>query len=161
MKTKNVYIIAGPNGSGKTTFADKFLPDYARCPNFVNADIIAKELAPSNPHNVAIKAGRIVLKKIDEFAKQGDDFGFETTLAGRSYADRLRSLKSKGYGLYLYFLWVPSSELSIARIKERVAEGGHNIPVEDVRRRFTRSIYNFFIYIALCWILGYYLIIQR
>lgn len=144
MANKNVYIIAGPNGSGKTTFAREFLPLYVHCPNFVNADLIALGLAPFEPRAAAIKAGKLVLQQIHEYAGRDVDFAFETTLSGKSYATLLKELKKKGYGLHLFFLWVPSSELAIARIKDRVAEGGHNVPPEDVRRRFTRGSYNFF-----------------
>jgi len=144
MSNKNVYIIAGPNGSGKTTFARLFLPDYVNCPNFVNADLIAIGLAPFEPRAAAIKAGKLVLQQIHEYATRGVDFAFETTLSGKAYASLLSELKKKGYGLHLFFLWVPSSELAIARIKDRVAEGGHNVPAEDVRRRFARGMYNFF-----------------
>lgn len=144
MKPKNIYIIAGSNGSGKTTFAKMFLPDYAKCPNFVNADLIAQGLAPFDPRNAAIKAGRLVLQQIHEFAGRDVDFAFETTLAGRSYVNLFKKLKAKGYALHVFFLWIPSPELAIARIKDRVAEGGHNVPAEDVRRRFGRGINNFF-----------------
>ncbi len=82
MKNKAVYIIAGPNGSGKTTFAKLFLPDYVNCPNFVNADLIAQGLAPFNPNAAAIKAGKLVLQQVYEYAKRGVDFAFETTLSG-------------------------------------------------------------------------------
>lgn len=144
MKNKSVYVIAGPNGSGKTTFAKLFLPDYANCPNFVNADLIAQGLAPFGPGAAAIKAGKLVLQQIHEYAKRGVDFAFETNLSGKSYISLLTNLKKKGYTLYLFFLWIPSSELAIARIKERVQEGGHHVPAEDVRRRFARGINNFF-----------------
>ena len=141
---KNVYIIAGPNGSGKTTFANKFLPNYAVCQNFVNADLIAQGLSPFSPRVFAIKAGRIVLEQINGFAKRGVDFGFETTLSGKSYANLLKKLKVEGFKLHLFFLWIPNSQLAIARIKERVLSGGHAVPSKDVRRRFTRSIINLF-----------------
>ncbi|MBP7836363.1 MAG: zeta toxin family protein [Candidatus Omnitrophica bacterium] len=144
MKTgKNVYIIAGPNGSGKTTFANKFLPDYAECPNFVNADLIAQGLSPFSPRTAAIKAGRLVLGQIHEFAEKGVDFGFETTLSGKSYVNLLKELREKEYKLHLFFLWIPGPQLALERIKERVSEGGHDIPAQDVRRRFNRSITNF------------------
>ena len=141
---KNVYIIAGPNGSGKTTFARLFLPEYANCPNFVNADLIALGLAPFEPSSAAIKAGRLVLQQIHEFSARGVDFAFETTLSGTSYARALPELKKKGYAVHLFFLSIPSPELAIQRIKDRVREGGHNVPDEDVRRRFFRGINNFF-----------------
>jgi len=144
MSNKNVYIIAGPNGSGKTTFAKKFLPDYVNCPNFVNADMIAQGLAPFAPRAAAIRAGKLVLQQIDNFAGRGVDFAFETTLAGKSYVSLLKELKAKHYLLHLFFLWIPSPELAIARIKDRVTEGGHDVPDKDVRRRFSRGIYNFF-----------------
>lgn len=144
MKNKNVYIIAGPNGSGKTTFAKKFLQDYAKCPNFVNADLIAHGLSPFSPHSAAIKAGKLVLSQIHEFANAGVDFAFESTLAGKSYVNLFKELKDKGYKLHIFFLWIPSADLAIARIKDRVKEGGHNVLSQDVRRRFNRSIDNFF-----------------
>ena len=144
MKTRNVYIIAGPNGSGKTTFAREFLPTYAHCPNFVNADLIAQGLSPFSPRAAAIRSGRLVLEEIHGFARKEADFGFETTLSGKSYVNLLKALKRQGYKLHLFFLWVPGPELAVARIKERVAEGGHNVPIQDVKRRFNRSISNFF-----------------
>ena len=144
MENKSVYIIAGPNGSGKTTFAKLFLPNYVNCPNFVNADLIAQGLAPFEPRAAAIKAGKLVLQQIHEYSRREVDFSFETTLSGKSYVSLLRELKSKGYELHLFFLWIPSPELAIARIKDRVLEGGHHVPMDDVRRRFTRGINNFF-----------------
>ena len=144
MKTRNVYIIAGPNGSGKTTFAREFLPRHAHCPNFVNADLIAQGLSPFLPAAAAIKSGRLVLEEIRGFARKQADFGFETTLSGKSYVNLFRALKAQGYKLHLFFLWVPGPELAVARIKDRVAEGGHHVPAQDVRRRFGRSIANFF-----------------
>ncbi len=141
---KSVYIIAGPNGSGKTTFARSFLPEYVNCPNFVNADLIAQGLAPFEPRSAAIKAGRLVLQQIHEFSEHGIDFAFETTLSGTSYARTITELKNKGYAIHLFFLFIPSPELAIQRIKERVREGGHNVPADDVKRRFSRGISNFF-----------------
>ena len=146
MKTKNVYIIAGPNGSGKTTFANEFLPEYAKCPNFVNADLIAKGLSPFYPRAAAIKAGRLVLEQIRSLAEKNADFAFETTLSGKSYVRLLATLKNKGYAINLFFLWIPNAEFALGRIKDRVASGGHDVPAVDVKRRFNRGIYNFFKY---------------
>lgn len=143
MENKNVYIIAGPNGSGKTTFAKKFLPDYAKCQNFVNADLIAQGLSPFSPRTAAIKAGRLVLEQIRNMAEKNVDFAFETTLAGKSYVSFLTELKREGYSINIFFLWVPNAELALSRIKDRVASGGHDVPVVDVRRRFHRGLCNF------------------
>jgi len=143
MSNKNVYVIAGPNGSGKTTFARKFLPDYAKCQHFINADLIAQGLSPFSPRIAAMKAGRLVLEQIHQLAEKNLDFAFETTLSGKMYVGFLKKLKERGYSIRLFFLWIPNAELAIARIKERVAEGGHNVPAVDVRRRFHRGIYNF------------------
>jgi len=137
MSSKEAYIIAGANGSGKTTFARTFLPEYADCPNFVNADLIAQGLSPFTPRTAAIKAGKLVLIEIREYAKRGLNFGFETTLAGRSHVRILSGLKKSGYRLNLFYLWLPSPDLAIKRISNRVAEGGHDVPQVDVRRRFT------------------------
>ena len=147
MNHKNIphlYIIAGPNGSGKTTFAKEFLPQYVKCQNFINADMIAQGLAPFSPQTVAIKAGRLLLSKIQEYSSKKVDFAFETTLSGKTYATLLKKLKKKGYEVHLFFLWISNADLALARIKERVAKGGHNIPEIDVRRRFFRSVDNFF-----------------
>lgn len=142
MKAKNVYIVAGPNGSGKTTFARKFLPDYAKCPNFVNADLIAQGLSPFSPRIAAMRAGRLVLEQIQGYIRKEADFAFETTLAGKSYVRVFKRLKSAGYHLHLFFLWIPSPELALARIRDRVAEGGHDVPAVDVKRRFRRGLQN-------------------
>ena len=139
-----IYIIAGPNGAGKTTFATEFLPKYAQCKNFVNADLIAQGLAPFNSKSVEITAGRILLKQIYELAQKREDFAFESTLAGKSYFPFLKKLKKEGYFIHLFFLWIPNVDLALMRIKKRVANGGHNIPAKDVRRRFRRSIKNLF-----------------
>jgi len=143
MKNKSVYIIAGPNGSGKTTFARKFLPLYAHCENFINADLIAQGLSPFSPNIAAMKAGRLVIREIHELSEKGANFAFETTLSGKTYLALLKSLKGKGYKIHLFFLWIPAAGLALERIKDRVASGGHDVPVADVRRRFRRSIKNF------------------
>jgi predicted ABC-type ATPase len=144
MKNPKLYVIAGPNGSGKTTFAKEFLPLYAKCRNFINADLIAQGLSPFSPQTAAIHAGRLVLKQIRDFSEKRIDFSFETTLSGKIHLPLLRSLQQKGYSVRLFFLWIPAVNLSLARIKERVSLGGHHVPSADVRRRFDRSIHNFF-----------------
>lgn len=141
---KNVYVIAGPNGSGKTTFAKTFLPEYAKCDRFINADLIATGLSPFSPEQVAIKSGKLVLEQIRKYSQKGVDFGFETTMSGVTYLKYFRTLKAMGYKLNIFFLWILSSQLAVARVKDRVAQGGHNVPIEDIKRRFKRSIERFF-----------------
>src|SRR6266852_6813732 len=104
----DLYIIAGPNGAGKTTFAREFLPNYADCRNFVNADLIAQGMSPFSPEKAAFRAGRLMLEEIELLAKRGADFGFETTLSGRSHLNLIRGLKKRGYGIHFFYLWLPS-----------------------------------------------------
>lgn len=144
MKNPNVYIIAGPNGAGKTTFAKEFLPGFAKCDQFINADLIASGLAPFSPEQVAMKAGRLLLGEIDRLAKEKQDFAFETTLSGKAYFPFLKKLKSQNYSIHLFFLWIPDIKLSLARIAERVKRGGHDIPEKVVRRRFYKGIAHLF-----------------
>ena len=140
-----VYIIAGPNGAGKTTFARKFLPDYAKCLEFVNVDLIANGISPFDPERAALRAGRIMLQQIHSLGKRGLDFGFETTLSGRSYLRLLNELKQRErYNVHLFFLWISSVKLALERIELRVQHGGHDIPEAVVRRRFNKGISNFF-----------------
>lgn len=140
----NLYIIAGPNGAGKTTFAHEFLPHYANCKQFVNADLIANGLSPFSPETAALRAGRLLLEQIHLLTAQKKEFGFETTLAGVTHVALLRRLKASGYMIHLFFLWLPNVELALARIADRVRRGGHNIPEKVVRRRFHKGIRNLF-----------------
>jgi predicted ABC-type ATPase len=143
-KKTRLYVIAGPNGSGKTTFSKKFLPDYVECLEFVNVDLIAKGLSPFTPERAILQAGRIMLEQIHSLGNRGIDFGFETTLAGKTYLKLLNELKQKGYSIHLFFLWIKSVKLALERIELRVQQGGHSIPEATVRRRFRRGIFNFF-----------------
>lgn len=136
-------IIAGPNGSGKTTFVRDFLPRYVTIPHFVNADLIAAGLEPFAPETAALRAGRLMLEEIRRLAGERADFAFETTLSGRSYLPMLQGFKDQGYRVYLYFLWLPEVALNLERVAHRVRQGGHNVPEEDVRRRYRRGIANF------------------
>jgi predicted ABC-type ATPase len=139
----NLYVIAGPNGAGKTTFASKFLPQYVKCFEFVNADLIAGGLSPFTPERAAVRAGRIMIDQIRQLSAQRRDFGFETTLSGRSYVNLFRDLKKKGYHIQLFYLWVVSADLALERIAERVRMGGHDVPADTVRRRFIRGLAHF------------------
>jgi predicted ABC-type ATPase len=140
---KRIVISAGPNGAGKTTFALEFLPNEAGCPLFVNADLIAAGLSPFDPALAAVKAGRLMLQAIQEHARKGESFAFETTLAGLVYARRIPRWQAAGYHVTLIFLSLPSPEMAIARVHERVRRGGHNVPEQNIRRRFATGLRNF------------------
>jgi len=139
-----VVVLAGINGAGKTTASRGLLTDVLRIPTFVNADAIARGLNGMNPEGEAVRAGRIMLHRLRELAATGEDFAFETTLSARTYAGWLRDLRARGYKVLLYYYWLESAELAVTRVAERVRSGGHNVPAEDVRRRYARSVWNFF-----------------
>lgn len=134
-------IIAGPNGAGKTTFALKYLP-LAQCRHFVNADLIAAGLSPLAPEEQTIAASRLFLREIEQHMLARRDFAFETTLSGRTYLRLIKRLRSQGWRVELLYLALPAVELSKLRVAERVAHGGHNIPLADIERRFPRSLHN-------------------
>jgi predicted ABC-type ATPase len=144
MTEPRVLVIAGPNGAGKTTFACEFLPNEANCPAFVNADLIAAGLSPFSPDLAAVQAARLMLGAMDGYAARGESFAFETTLAGRGYRRRLLELQGAGYRISLYFLTLASPALAIARVAQRVAQGGHHVPEPIIRRRFQAGLDNFF-----------------
>lgn len=131
-----LYIIAGCNGAGKTTASMTVLPEVLHCREFVNADEIAKGLSPFRPEEVAVQAGRLMLERIDRLLTRGETFAIETTLATRSYAGLVRRAKAAGYTVVLLFFWLPSPEMAEMRVAQRVAEGGHDIPREVIRRRY-------------------------
>ena len=136
-------IIAGPNGSGKTTFAREFLPAGGKCPAFINADLIAEGLSPFRPEIMAVEASRLMLDHVRQMMARREDFAVETTLAGRAYLQMICEWKLAGYQVELFFLQLPSADLAVERVRQRVAQGGHNIPEPDIRRRFDRGLENF------------------
>ncbi len=140
---KKIVIIAGPNGSGKTTFAVEFLPNEADCPIFINADLIAAGLSPFSPEAAAVRAGKLMLKEIKAHLLKGESFAFETTLSGRGYARMIPEWQSAGYRVKLIFLSLPNVEMSIDRVATRVAQGGHNVPEKVIKRRFLSGLNNF------------------
>jgi predicted ABC-type ATPase len=140
---KKIFIIAGPNGAGKTTFAREFLPNEADCPAFVNADLIATGLSPFQPEAAAIHAGRIMLEQIREYVRKRENFAFETTLSGRTYARMIPAWQAAGYQVKVIFLSLPDVDLAIARVTARVAQGGHGVPEDIIRRRFIAGQRNF------------------
>ena len=142
-KQKRIFIIAGPNGAGKTTFATEFLPKEAECPNFINADLIAAGINPFRPDGSSIQAARIMINMMKKYLEKGESFSFETTLSGRIYARLIPQWQEKGYNVKMFYLKLPDPEFAIARVKQRVKEGGHNVPEDVVRRRFKAGWSNF------------------
>jgi predicted ABC-type ATPase len=138
----NLYIIAGCNGSGKTTASNSLLPDMLDCKEFVNADSIAAGISPFNVESVAFEAGRIMLSRIKFLLDAGEDFAFETTLSTRSYVGLIKNAKAKGYEVNLIFFWLDSVEMAKQRVKYRYKRGGHNIPENVIKRRYFRGIKN-------------------
>jgi predicted ABC-type ATPase len=141
---KNLYIIAGCNGAGKTTASFTILPEILNCKEFVNADEIAKGLSPFQPESVSFEASRIMLNRINELMKSNGNFAFETTLATKSYKPKILFAQEKGYNVTLLFFWLQNVELAIERVRIRVQEGGHNIETEIIRRRYVNGIKNLF-----------------
>ncbi|TAF93550.1 MAG: zeta toxin [Bacteroidetes bacterium] len=142
MKEKNLYIIAGCNGAGKTTASFTILPEIIFCKEFVNADEIARGLSPFQPETVAFEAGRIMLRRVNELLRNGESFAFETTLSTKSYKSMVISAKEKGYTTTLLFFWLQNVELAKERVKTRVMEGGHNIDQDVIERRYVRGLKN-------------------
>ena len=138
-----IVALAGPNGAGKSTVGPALLKDALGITRFVNADVIAQGLSAFDPAAVAFEAGRIMLQRIQDLAGRRQSFAFETTLAARVYAPWISELVASGYEFHLLFLWLPSPELAIARVKDRVRVGGHNVPEETIRRRYRRGLRNF------------------
>jgi predicted ABC-type ATPase len=138
-----VIIIAGPNGAGKTTFEREFLPQEAGCPVFVNADLIAAGLSPFAPETEALRAGRLMLAEIGRHFAARRSFAFETTLSGRGYLKRIKQWQAAGYRVKLVFLSLNSPAAAIARVAERVRQGGHGVPEDMIRRRFDAGLVNF------------------
>jgi predicted ABC-type ATPase len=139
-----VVVLAGPNGAGKSTVAPAMLKGALAVTEFVNADVIAQGLSAFGAEAVALEAGRVMLARIRELAERRVSFAFETTLASRSYAPWLRGLVASGYQFHLAFLWLPSADLAVARVRERVRLGGHDIPESTIRRRYESGLKNFF-----------------
>jgi len=135
-----IYLIAGCNGAGKTTFAREFLPTEVKCLRFLNADEIARGLSPFNPGASAVKAGRLLLQEVHDSLRRRQTFALETTLSGRSYVRLFRHARQLGYEIELHYLWLSSPVQAIARVRQRVRQGGHHVPAADIRRRFKRSL---------------------
>jgi predicted ABC-type ATPase len=139
-----LVIVAGPNGAGKSTAAPRLLQDALAVREFVNADAIAVGLSAFRPEAAAVAAGRVMLVRLQALSSAREDFAFETTRASRSFVPKVERLRSSGYHVHLAFLSLPSPELALARVAERVRQGGHDVTQEVVRRRFVGGLRNFF-----------------
>ncbi|MGB0911600.1 MAG: zeta toxin family protein [Nitrospirales bacterium] len=141
---KKIVILAGPNGSGKTTFAQEFLPRDANCPRFINADLMAQGLSPFAPELAMIRAGRLMVDQMASFVRQRESFAFETTLSGLRYARLIPQWQKKGYFVKLIYLTLSDPEIAIVRVASRVAHGGHNVPEDVIRKRHRTGLNNFY-----------------
>lgn len=149
----NLVIVAGPNGAGKSTVAD-FLITNRSIDNYINADVIAKGMAVSENSGSDIMAGRVLLNAIETSLDKGQSFAFESTMAGSSWRKLLKDARTKGYEITICYVAVDSVDTALIRIRQRVAEGGHNIPNSTVRRRYQRSLEMFFSayrHLCDCW----------
>jgi len=156
MGDKNLYIISGPNGAGKTTASYTVLPKILHCKEFVNADEIARGLSPFNPSGMAIEAGKLMLKRIDELLQKEESFSIETTLSTRSYFKLVETAHQKGYDVTLLYFWLKSPEQAIERVARRVSEGGHGIPQDIIVRRYwagLNNLFNIYMPIVDSWLL--------
>ena len=140
---KRILIIAGPNGSGKTTFAREFLPKDVECLEFINADLIAEGISPFKPESAALKAARVMIEEINEHVIRGESFAFETTLSTKRYLRLIPEWKHLGYQVKIIFLSLPNVEIAINRVTTRVLQGGHPVPEETIRSRFVHGWKNF------------------
>ena len=134
-----IYLIAGCNGAGKTTFAKEFLPHEVKCLRFYNADEIARGLSPLDPSAGDFKAGRLLLTEVRSSIARRETFALESTLSGKTYVRIFESALSRSYELELHYLWLAKVTQAIARVRRRVRMGGHDVPAADIRRRFERS----------------------
>lgn len=142
-KRPQVVVLGGINGAGKTSSSERLLREALKIPSFTNADTVARGLNAFDPESEAIKAGRIMLEHLHELAKARRSFAFETTLSGRAYARWLAELVRDGYVVHLFYYWLDSAEIAINRVAARVRAGGHHVPDDTIRRRYSRSVRNF------------------
>lgn len=141
---RHLYIIAGCNGAGKTTAAYSLLPHWLEVREFVNADEIARGLSPFNPEGMAIKAGKLMLQRIEELLENKVSFAIETTLATKSYVSLVRRAQGAGYVVHVLFFYLNDAALARQRVTERVQHGGHDIPVDVIERRYHAGMRNLF-----------------
>jgi len=135
-----IYLIAGCNGAGKTTFAKQFLPHEVKCLRFLNADEIARGISPLKPSAGAVQAGRLLLAQIEDCLRHREIFALESTLSGMTYIRLFQRARELGFEIELHYLWLAKPSQAVDRVRRRVSMGGHHVPAADVRRRFKRSL---------------------
>jgi predicted ABC-type ATPase len=135
-----IYLIAGCNGAGKTTFAKEFLPKEVKCLRFLNADELARGISPLKPSAGAVRAARLLLTQVDECLRRRETFALESTLSGKTYIRLFQRARQLDYEIELHYLWLSSPAQAVARVRQRVQQGGHHVPAADIRRRFKRSL---------------------
>lgn len=137
MTERRLVIVGGPNGSGKSTFAEEYVQRFGL--EYLGADAIAAELAPQDPFSVRVEAGKQFVRRLTAAIEAGHSRVVESTLSGKGLERHIQAAHAQGYEVIMVFVTLDSPELCIARIRERVAQGGHFVPDEDVRRRFYRA----------------------
>jgi len=153
-ETHHIVVLAGPNGAGKSTTGPTLLRDTLGITEFVDADIIARGISAFDPENVALQAGKVMLRRIRELVRRRADFAFETTLAIHSLAPWLVNLRKEGYCVHIIFLWLPSADFAVDRVRDRVRMGGHSVPEQTIRRRYyagLRNLFKLYLPIAETW----------
>lgn len=137
---KKIFIIAGPNGAGKTTTALALQPDLLSIYELINADDIARGLAPMHPESVALAASKLMVERLRDLLTLNKNFAFETTAAGINYVKHLENARSMGYEISLVYLWLSSADLAVKRVEHRVAKGGHHVPEDIIKRRYKAGL---------------------
>lgn len=141
MSKKELIVVAGPNGAGKSTFIRRFLAECSW--PYLSADLIATELSITEPISLQLAAGEEFIRRLKSQLVADEDFVVETTLSGRTWTNHLRQAREQEFEITIYFLFLDSADTSVSRVQERVRRGGHGVPEEDIRRRFSRSLANF------------------
>lgn len=139
-------MIAGPNGAGKTTMTVELTSNQTILYEFINADEIARGLAPLHPESVALAASKLMIKRLKELLDSHKSFAFETTASGTNYIKHLKEAKSKGYEISLTFLWLMNPQQAVKRVSQRVKQGGHHVPEEAIVRRYHAGLKNLLIH---------------
>ncbi len=139
---KTILVIAGPNGSGKTTTAFSLLPDLVNIYECINADEIARGLAPLHPESMALTASKLMIKRLKDLLEKEKNFAFETTASGKNYIKYLKDAQMRGYEVNLVYLWLANADIAVERVVHRVAQGGHYIPEDVIRRQYKSGMKN-------------------